>query len=348
MGRVKSPFNRFYLSVLVIVGSVALVAVYLFHPVFINESRAERIDAEAGQNEALETPVEAETGIEEDSLGEFTEEPVLEPAESAPAATLPEGTADQVEEVAPDKEALGTTPPPEPEAAVEETGSESDTTPEQAESVLPESSEAPQETSEPEPEPSPPEVVDKPRKEDPQEAPPALQEPEFTLQGRVFDLRTRTAIEGKLLSVLALDAQNRARSFMAYVGHDDGSFRFADLPDGDYDLFFQAEDYVSKMVPLRVPLEEPFRVDLEESGTIRLKVTDLYSRRLKDVQVRVASREESLPDPLLIKEIRGYLFVQGLPEGIHELIVEAPGHAPRTLEAEMKRTTMRTYWAVLK
>ncbi|MHC4944810.1 MAG: carboxypeptidase-like regulatory domain-containing protein [Planctomycetota bacterium] len=307
MGRVKSPFNRFYLSGLVIVGSVALVAVYLFHPVFINESRAERIDAEAGQDEALETPVEAETDLEPPP-----------------------------------------TPPPEPEAAVEETGSKSDTTPEQAESVLPESSEAPQETQEPDPEPSPPEVAEKPRKEDPQEAPPALQEPEFTLQGRVFDLRTRIAIKGRLLSVLALDAQDRARSFMAHVGHDDGSFRFADLPDGDYDLFFQAEDYVSKLVPLRVPLEEPFRVDLEESGTIRLKVTDLYSRRLKDVQVRVAGREESLPDPLLIKEVKGYLFVQGLPEGIHELIVEAPGHAPRTLEAEMKRTTMRTYWAVLK
>ena len=169
----------------------------------------------------------------------------------------------------------------------------------------------------------------------------------FSAGGVVYDLAGGRPVTNRPFRVTAFSPGSTGGPIEAEVDSRTGAFVFTGLPFGPHVISASVEGYLVYWGNLMVPMEGRTTIGLERGGTIRIKATDAYARRLKDIRIWKASRPGALfLEPLSSRMENGYHVISGLPEGAHELHLEAPDFGRMVLSVQVSREEERTYWAL--
>jgi hypothetical protein len=168
---------------------------------------------------------------------------------------------------------------------------------------------------------------------------------EATVRGLLRDMDTGALIEG-----VEVEARSPADANSPRIAVIDGSrFTLEGLKLCPYQVTARAEGYLPVWTELVPPMESRLELLLKPAGTVRVRVTDRYARRLKNVTFREeVTPSPDLPEVLSYRFDEGYFLVHGLPLGARRLVVEAEGYDSVCLDARVERDVVHTYWAVFE
>lgn len=170
---------------------------------------------------------------------------------------------------------------------------------------------------------------------------------EATVRGLLRDMDTGALIRD--VEVEARSPADPSSPLLASIDATTGRFTLAGMKLCPYQVTARAEGYVPAWIEVVPPLDSGLEFLLQPAGTVRVRVTDRYARRLKKVTFRenVQSSPQA-PEALSYRFDGGYFLVHGLPLGARELVVTAEGYESVCLEARVDRDVVHTYWAVFE
>ncbi len=171
---------------------------------------------------------------------------------------------------------------------------------------------------------------------------------EYMAGGTVFDAETGEVLTGKALFVEVLSGGVPPRAVKTVVNPETGRFELSGLPFGSVQLLVSAEGYLPAARNLAVPLEGALIIGLVRGGTVRIRVTDEFSRRLKKVRFFLPGWEgHGAPVSLIARSEGGLHVLKGLEEGDQKLLLAAEGYEVLSMDVRVSREEAHTYWAVL-
>jgi hypothetical protein len=171
----------------------------------------------------------------------------------------------------------------------------------------------------------------------------------YSAGGIVFDLASRKPVTGRSFRVTAYSPCTTGGPLEAVVDVRTGSFLFTGLHFGVYTISAIAEGYLMYTGNLMVPMEGLTTIALERGGTVRIKATDPYARRLTNLHIwKPAGPEELIAETLTSRLENGFYIVSGLGEGVHALHLEAPGFEKLVMRIQVSKEEERTYWALFE
>lgn len=169
----------------------------------------------------------------------------------------------------------------------------------------------------------------------------------FSVSGVVVDLAGGKPVTNRPFRVTAFSPGSAGGPIEAEVDRRTGRFVFTGLCFGPHILSASVEGYLVSWGDMMIPMEGRKTIGLERGGTVRIKATDAYARRLKEIRIwRAAGPETLFMEPLSSRMEDGFHVLSGLPEGVHELHLEAPDFERLILSVQVSKEEEHTYWAL--
>jgi len=170
----------------------------------------------------------------------------------------------------------------------------------------------------------------------------------LTACGRIVDIETAENITNRRITITAFDASGARDPISGEVDPAAGTYRLDGLGFGLYLVLASVEGYLSYCGTLMMPHEARRDLWFEGAGMVRLRVTDSFARRLRNVRVLDLSVcDPCMPRTLSCREEDGYLLVFGLRQGVKKLAVEKIGLGSVSMDLRIERDRVLCYWAVI-